>query len=378
VTARIELVETGERRTQAFLRVANPLALTRQSGREIPVNLAEDLTTPLAYMIDQSPMSKLKRLGLLRPDEVPEATGLFTLTPYQPGKIPVVFVHGLYSSPGAFAEMYNTLMANPEIRKRCHLFFFQYPTGNPFLYSTHNLRLLLRELYEDYSYGNQNSAFRQMMVVGHSMGGILTKMQVVDSGPKIWEQISDRPLEEVEPDPTEQERLRDLLFFESQPFIRRVVFLATPHRGSELAASMLARAGARMIRLPSDLVSLHQTLAMDVNPMGIGRAKGRTPTSIDDLAPHSPILQVLAKLEKNPEVTCHSVIGNLLPGPVAAGTDGVVPYRSAHIDDVESELVIRSSHSCERHPDAIKEVQRILFLHLESSKGTGADHLLAQ
>jgi hypothetical protein len=45
-------------------------------------------------------------------------------------------------------------------------------------------------------------------------------------------------------------------------------------------------------------------------------------------------------------------------------TDGVVAYESAHIEGVASELVVRSGHSTQSHPETIEEVRRILREHV--------------
>lgn len=331
--------------------------------------LASDLTTPLAFLVETNPIQKLK-IGLLNAGETPDTAVLFMFEPYQRGKIPVVLIHGLYSSAGTFGEMYNVLRAHPFLREHYQFWFFQYPTGNPFLYSTFRLRESLAQARRDLDPDHSDPAFDRMILVGHSMGGILSKMQIQRSGEHFWNMFSERPFEELQAQPKEKELLEDLFFFEPQSCVRRVVFVATPHRGSRLAGNAVGKIGSRMARLSDELTQLRQDLvAQNANGFfdpQFYKAK-RPPTSIQELAPHSQVLEVLNQLPLAPSVATHSIIGNLRRGPPEKWTDGVVPYASAHLPDAETECIIRASHSCEGHPDTIREVHRILLEHLDQT-----------
>ena len=79
--------------------------------------------------------------------------------------------------------------------------------------------------------------------------------------------------------------------------------------------------------------------------------------------PKNPGLRTLASLPIAPGVKANSIIAVQGDGPVETGDDGVVEYTSAHIDGVESELVVRSSHSTQAEPQTIEEVRRILYQH---------------
>jgi hypothetical protein len=46
----------------------------------------------------------------------------------------------------------------------------------------------------------------------------------------------------------------------------------------------------------------------------------------------------------------------------------VVAYRSAHIDEAVSELVVRSGHSVQGNPHATEEIRRILLEHLSAQE----------
>jgi hypothetical protein len=206
-----------------------------------------------------------------------------------------------------------------------------------------------------------------MLVLGHSQGGLLTKLTVIDSGDKFWRGISDTPFEEVKlPDDT-RELIGHVAFVKPLPFVRRVIFLATPHRGSYLAGPQIVRRLAqRLVRLPSDVVRVGADLAT-LNPTGAW-ASGRIATSIDNMAPGHPFIRALAAIPVSPGVTAHSIIAVDDDEPLDQAGDGVVKYQSAHVEGVESELIVRSPHSgMQDAAPTIEEVRRILLVHSTTS-----------
>ena len=84
------------------------------------------------------------------------------------------------------------------------------------------------------------------------------------------------------------------------------------------------------------------------------------PSAIDNMSPHSNFIHALENIPVASDVTGNSIIAVDTDGPVTQGNDGVVQYLSAHIEPVESELVVRSAHSAEANPHTIEEVRRIL------------------
>jgi len=77
----------------------------------------------------------------------------------------------------------------------------------------------------------------------------------------------------------------------------------------------------------------------------------------------NPSLKTLATLPIAPDVQVHSIIAVKGSGLIADGDDGVVEYKSAHIEGVESELVVHSGHSTQATPETIEEVRPILYEH---------------
>jgi pimeloyl-ACP methyl ester carboxylesterase len=289
------------------------------------------------------------------------------LTPYHAGYIPAVFVHGTASSPGRWADMVNDLVADDRLRHRFAFWFFRYDSGNPIAYSAWQLRDALQRAGERADPGGSDPCVRDMLVLGHSQGGLLTKLTAIDSGDTFWRRISDEPFEEAKlPDET-RELMRQIAFVKPLPFVRRLIFLATPHRGSYLAGPQIVRRLAqRLVRLPSDVVKVGADLAT-VGPTGV-LATGRVPTSIDNMSPGNPFIQALAGIPVGPGVTAHSIIAVKDDGPLEDASDGVVRYESAHVEGVESELVVRSPHSgMQGKAQTIEEVRRIFLEHAATS-----------
>jgi len=298
---------------------------------------------------------------------VSDRVGIAALRPYKKGRIPVVFVHGTASSPGRWADMANDLIADPRLRHRFAFWFFRYDSGNPIAYSGWQLRDALTQAVARADPGGADPCLRDMVVLGHSQGGLLTKLTAIDSGDVFWRGITDKPFGDVKLKPEDRELLLDVVFVKPLPFVRRVVFLATPHRGSYLAGPQIVqRLAQRLVRLPSDVVRVGADLAT-IGPTGT-LATGRVATSIDNMSPGHRFIKALAGIPVSPGVTAHSIISVKGDGPLADASDGVVKYESAHIDGVESELVVHSPHSgMQAAPATIEEMRRILLEHSATS-----------
>jgi pimeloyl-ACP methyl ester carboxylesterase len=207
---------------------------------------------------------------------------------------------------------------------------------------------------------------RRMVVIGHSQGGLLTKLTAVDGGDRFWNLVSETPLDELDLDPEVRETLRASTYFSPEPFVKRVVFVCTPHRGSYLASFSLAGLLSDFVALPSNLTQVTTELVTRNSEKLLLRNLSRLPTSIDNMTPGNPFLKVLAGLSVSPDVAAHSIIAVDGDGPFEDGSDGVVRYQSAHVDGVESELVVRSKHSAQGLAETIEEIRRILIEHAGS------------
>ena len=351
------------------LELYDPTKTFEISVRNRHVPLCTDLTTPLAYMMEiNSPPGGLQ--GMLWPEEWKQRQGLHMLQPYEKDKIPVVLVHGLMSSPVTWLPMLNTLMGDPAIRKRYQFWFFMYPTGNPVLYSASLLRGSLKEAQEIYDPEHTSDTFNNMVLVGHSMGGLLSRAMVQDSGDALYKLVSDTPVDKLPLEQDDKDFIKSMFFFSPLPFVKRVVFISVPHRGSSLADSTIGRLGAYLITLPLQLVKTSLSIVAKLQQLGTAHA-GKSgvlnklqhgPTGIDALSPNNQVLIAGSKLPIR--VPFHSIIGNNKQAGEPGGTDGIVPYESAHMEEAQSELIVHSGHSAQEQPLAVREVRRILLSHI--------------
>ncbi len=293
-----------------------------------------------------------------------EPTGLSLLSPYVRGKVPVVFIHGLWSNPTSRHRMIASLEVDPAIKDRYQFWTFGYSTGDPIPYSAHLLRRNLDEARRKLDSDHSDAAFDRMVIVGHSMGGLLTKMMAVDAGDLLWRAVSDRPFGDLQGEKEDIDLFRGGLLFGARPEVRRVVFIATPHRGSLLDRGPLQHVGTRLVRIPDPLRSAHHRLVARNGPAFFrDHFRKAVPSSIDELEWGSPILTGLAGLSTAPALKVHSIIAVRPGSPQDDRTDGLVSFVSAHIEGVASEKVVATGHLCQDHPEVIAEVRRILAEH---------------
>ena len=364
-------IVSGRLRSTLEVYTASDAETVAVEGRTVPLEFEE--TATIASQLAESPIWKRELWGFLgRAETGDRLPVLASLTPYQRGRIPVVFVHGTASSPGRWADMVNDLLADPWIRHRCHFWFFMYDTGNPVAYSAMLLRDKLTDTVSRLDPDNLDPCLRQMVVVGHSQGGLLTKLTVVDTGPRLWNSVSRVPLAGVPASDEFRTLLSRALFVQPLPFVRRVVFVATPHRGSFRTGAWVNGILRRLVRLPGNLVLMSRdTLTQGKGLFYAARTTARLPTAAENMTPGNPFLEGLAAIPVADGVAYHSIIAVKGDGRAEDGNDGVVAYRSAHLEGAASELVVRSSHSTQSEPATIQEMRRILHVHGDALAAAG-------
>ena len=339
------------------------------AGERVP--LEGEPSAALALTFTGLPIIEVETFGFLGrlSGIMAERPPLVSTTPYKPGLIPVVFVHGTQSSIPRWAEMFNRLLADPAIRGRYQFWFFQYDSGNPIALSALRLREALTAAVARLDPEGRDPALRRMVLIGHSQGGLLVKMQAISSGDRIWNAASRKPLDGLMLSDRTRELLRRAIFVEPLPEVSRVVFICTPHRGSFVAGrNILANLFRQLRILPSAIKELGPDLARNAGALRGGVV---IPSAVDNMSPRHQFIRALQEIPVAPSVTVNSIIAVEGDGPVEQGNDGVVEYSSAHIEPVESELVVRSSHSTQGNPHTIEEVRRILRLHVGVRAGGG-------
>jgi len=331
------------------------------------VPLETDTTISMAYTLNQSFVWSIGMAQFLSAEEkVP--TGVYLTQPYRPGRVPVVFVHGTFSSPIWWAEMLNTLSADPVLRRRYQFWYFIYNSGNPTAYSAGRLRESLQAKVKELDPQGSDLALQQMVVIGHSQGGLLTKLTATDTGDKLLEVLLKKDKVNKRKIPPDKEALlRQYVCYDALPFVKRVIFVSTPHRGSYLAGNFVRKLARRFVTLPTTLVKRATELSGLQQSLGLSKEFRGVPTSLDSMSPKNPFLLALADIPLAPGIKGHSIIAVQGDGDYHQGKDGLVTYASAHIDYAESEFIVRSYHSCQDKPPTIDEVRRILHEHLATA-----------
>lgn len=314
---------------------------------------------------------------MLHPEAMRERTGIYLTEPYDPNKITLLLVPGLQSTPFAFVDLMKAVRRDPQLSKRVQVWTFLYATGTPLLFNALELRQQLDETVHRLDPHDRDFATRHIVVVGHSMGGLMAHTLVSSSGEKLWNALFVVPPNRLKGDNATMRRLAKALHFHCNTRVVRVIFAASPHRGSKLAESWVGHFAASLIHLPtdlqSDIVNVVSANPDAATPMAKAFHRELNISSVRTLSPRDPALQALAALPVR--VPFHSIIGQHNAAPIEESSDGVVPYSSAHLDRATSELVVRSGHSVCENPNAQREVVRILRLELISLARNKNDEL---
>ena len=362
---------SGRRRHRCVLELHDSLRVSDviAQGRRVP--LETDLSTPLAFGLNDPVFRKanIATAGLLNPEKSQRHQGLYLLEPYDPTKTPVVMVHGLWSDLVTWMEMFNDLRGVSDIRDQYQFWFYLYPSGQPLLLTAAQFRKELSRALDVVDPHGANTALDKMVLVGHSMGGLVARLQTVESRNDYWELVSKVPLDEIETEEAALDALRQATFFEPNRRVARVITIASPHRGSAFANDATRWLGRKVINLPDVFDRTREQLLANhdvIREQGIFEIQ----TSIDSLSPTSPVLEVMQASPAAPWVEYHNIMGVIaedgMLSKVAGNSDGVVTIDSAKFQDASSELVVNADHvNIHRHPRTVLEVQRILLKHLD-------------
>jgi pimeloyl-ACP methyl ester carboxylesterase len=359
VTALIQ-IDTARRATISF---RDPLATedVQFEGRTFP--LAADFTVPVAVMLESENPKKLEISRALRPGKYMQTMRIVRLQPYDPNKTVVLLVHGLIDTPATWTPLINTLRGDPEIRQHYQFWFYSYPSGYPYPYPAAILRHDLDAIETKYP------LHHKMVVIGHSMGSLIARLLITDSGDKLWLAMFGKPPAQTNLSPDSRAFLEDSLIFQHRPEIGRVIFISAPHRGATMATNFIGRFGAGLIRMPAKLISIQSAMSAALTSDPGALKLRRVPTSVDTLAPNNRFVLAINTVPLTPGIPYHSIMGDRGKGgnknhtpPIS--TDGVVPYWSSHLDGAQSELIVPSQHPAHQNPKAIAEVDRILRLNV--------------
>lgn len=352
------------RPSEARLRFYNPLAVSDVSVGGNKRTMAENLTAGLERSLSNSKDNK-SILSSLRPSvsDIRESR-LFFLNRYDPSKAPVVFVHGLLNGPEVWKNSVNAMLADPVLRKRYQPVCFQYPTGLPIPTTSARLRELLKQSRDTLDPGHRNPSFGRMVLVGHSMGGLVSQMQTIDSGNDFWNAYFVAPPTKVSRAINAKTRrmLAGSLFFKHSPDVKLVIFIGTPHRGSAYADVGFYRSIFQLILfLPNTAkMVLEELVALPMNLMqpGMLTFSNRGVGSTEDLSTKHPFFVALK--QRPIRVPFYSIIATRGEFDYKLGTDGIVPYSSSHLDGAVAEVIVPHPHGCLERTETVDAVMKIL------------------
>jgi pimeloyl-ACP methyl ester carboxylesterase len=339
---------------QAHLEFVDPFQTDKITLNKRVFRLAADFDAPTALLIARERPERLGFSRTINPGAYAETAMLCQLQQFDPARTPVIFVHGLQETGASWAPMIDTLRNDPWIREHYQFWFFSYPSGYPYPYAA----ALFRQKLDGIERAFPNH--KPIVLIGHSMGGMICRLMITDAGEKIWRNFFSTPPAKTPLAPDTRKLLEESLVFNHRPDVERVIFISTPHRGSKLASSWIGRIGAALVKTPRLFTSVYTSTKPLLVADPAARPLKRMPNSVDTLEPNDRFVQAVNKLPITRGVPYDSIMGDRGRGDTPNSSDGVVPYWSSHLDGAQSELIVDSGHDAQSNPGAIHEVARIL------------------
>ncbi len=335
-------------------------------GQDVP--LAANFTAGYGLWLARSGFATQSLRTLFGREQGIDHPHLYMMQPWDPDRRIILMLHGLASSPEAWVNVANELLGDETLRRNYQIWQVYYPTNLPIAFNHSAIRRLTADALRHFDPAGTSAASRDMVLVGHSMGGVIARLMVSTADDQLWDAVIARR----DIDPARLARVRPriepILRFQPFPPVERAIFIAAPHRGTLAAGNPLGRWISRLVRLPLTILEgfddVLQALAGS-DAAGTDGEPGRIPNSIDNLSHTDPFIQAASDLPISPRVGYHSIIAHRKPAiALADSDDGLVPYASAHLPGALSEKVIVSGHSVQETAAAILEVRRILHRDL--------------
>jgi pimeloyl-ACP methyl ester carboxylesterase len=347
---------------KANLEFVDPLNTERIVLNKQTFPLAADFAAPTALLIARERPERLGLSRVMNPEAYADTAMLTRLQQFDPARTPVIFVHGLQETGASWAPMIDSLRHDPAIREHYQFWYFSYPSGYPLPYAA----LLFRQDLNGIERAFPNH--KRIVLIGHSMGGMICRLMITDAGNKIWRDFFATPPPKTPLASDTRKLLEEALIFNHRPDVQRVIFISTPHRGSELATGWIGRIGAALVRTPQRFTSIYAATKPLLIADPAARPLNRMPNSVDTLEPNDRFVKAVNKMPIAHGIPYHSIMGDRGRGDTPNSSDGVVPYWSSHLAGAQSELVVNSDHGAQYNPQAVREVERILKLNLSVSR----------
>jgi pimeloyl-ACP methyl ester carboxylesterase len=338
------------------IRLIDPMRAETLTVRGKHQPLAADFTVPFAALLEKAgPLqtSGFTSLVRMKSDRQP---AFALIEPYDPNRTPLILIHGLISTPLAWAELTNELWAVPAVRRRYQIWHYLYPTNPPALYSARVMRGKLDELRHFLDPTGHDPAMRRTVVIGHSMGGLLAKSLAVEPRDAFWDAVFTRPFASLDVTSAERATLREAFFWKPRGNVDRLVFCSVPFRGSRIASSWIGQLGSAIVAPSPEFQDFFREIERKnpgiIQPDYASLTRGKI-TSVGSLAPHQRSMEIFDQLPLTPGTAAHIITGSM---------DWVVNRSSATVAGAESNIEVPAGHGSFHHPLAIAEIVRILEL----------------
>jgi pimeloyl-ACP methyl ester carboxylesterase len=351
---------------QAHLHLYNPLRQPTLKIGQRTIALEANYSAAKKLALDNHFLRRFSLVGALFPEKTIADSKLYRLEIHDPQRIPVTFVHGLLSDPHIWYPCINAIYADPVLRAHYQPWYFLYPTGMAVPNTARRLRESLKEARDKLDPDHNDPGMDKMILIGHSMGGLLSRIQTIDSGEDFWNAYFKRPPAQLRLTEASRERLTQSLIFTKEPAIKRLVFIAVPQRGSAIADKGIIYRLSTLIRLPIDSLFL-------VKEILSGNSDALNPQIRDwgmfaflssgTLSPKHPYFTALNS--KPITIPHHSIIGRVGNHPLLESSDRIVPYTSSHLN-TGTETIVPCWHGCVEEPQVINEILKRLHEHLRA------------
>jgi hypothetical protein len=331
--------------------------------------LHADLTAPYAWQLGRSHLRSHESTGAFAPADAAAEGGLLLLEPFDPQRIPVLMIHGFWSTPEAWRNITNEILSTPRLRDRFQVWHYFYPTGANYLYSAGVLRAELGAFLEELRGAYGVSAVQPLVVIGHSEGGLLARALVVRSGAALWDTVFRVPPEALAAPGAVRAAFVRTLVYEPLADVDSLVLMATPNSGTRPTRNSLRAALVNAFTdLPDGPARALRTLEREHPEQLRAASRGWFArggmTALESMAPDNPLMQAFGRLPIDRRVHLHSIIARY---PTLDGTldgDEYVPSASARVPGAESELVVDAPHQDIDGIEVIGEIRRILELRV--------------
>lgn len=328
--------------------------------REVP--LATDFSAAYAALFDRTRINRLAVWNLIGGRQFALRAGLYLLEDYDPAKTPVIMVHGLGRSPMVWARLTNLIDGSPELRARYQVWHVIYPTNTPVLLNRLNVQRMMNRAWRLLDPDGTAPASHDMVLIGHSMGGVISRLLVSDSGNIIWNAVFDVPASALQGSPADIAQVESLFRFRAYPGVTRAIFLASPHLGSPTADSFLGRLALRFVHAHApELDALHRVTQDNrehENPLLAQDYLHKGLTSISTLRATQPVSHAAQALMPVPGVRYYTFAGDLAGSDPPS--DGYVPLKSALIPGATSTTVVDSDHKLYLNEEVLAKILEIL------------------